>query len=129
MFRSSRRGSNVMAPAPAVPRRAASLIDGDLVVEGDIQGASVLVVHGTVLGAVHADQLVVGRTGRIEGPVGARAVRIDGVVTGDVLGETVYVGASARIVGNVTHSSISIEPGAEIDGRRPWRPAGHVATG
>jgi cytoskeletal protein CcmA (bactofilin family) len=127
MFKSPRRDQRLAVPGLA--RVTGSLIGDDLVVEGDIRGARSLVVHGTVVGAVDADQLVVGPTGRIEGPVGARAVRIDGRVTGDVLGETVHVGASARIVGNVTHNAISIEPGAEIDGRRPWRPMGHVAGG
>lgn len=129
MLRSLRRGTEVVAPRHGSPATTGSLIDGDLVVEGDIIGANVVVVHGTVLGDVRADRVVVGPSGRIDGTVSAQAVRIDGMVTGDVLGETVYVGASARIVGNVTHSSISIEPGAEIEGRRPWRPPGHVTTG
>ena len=108
---------------------AAARIDTDLVVEGDVVGARAVIVEGTVLGVVRAASVVVGPTGRIEGPVWARTVRIEGTVLGDVVGETVAIGASAHVVGNVTHTTITVEPGAEIDGRRPWRPAGHVATG
>ena len=104
-------------------------VDADLTVLGDLVGARVLVVHGTVKGAVNADSLVVGPQGRIEGPVGAREIRIEGTVVGDVSAETVALGSTARVTGNVTHSAITIEPGAEIDGRRPWRPPGHRARG
>lgn len=122
----SRRRENETRPLGA---DAAARIDADLRVEGDVVGARDLIVDGTVLGAVRAASLVVGATGRIEGPVWARAVHIEGTVLGDVVGETVAIGASARVVGNVTHTTITVEPGAEIDGRRPWRPAGHVASG
>ena len=110
------------APAPA-------RVDADLVVHGDVVGARALVVDGTVKGAVRAESVVIGPHGRIEGPVDARALRIDGTVLGDVVAETVALGATARVVGNVTHSAISVAPGAEIDGRRPWRPLGHTARG
>jgi len=113
---------STVAPAPA-------RVDADLVVHADVVGALALIVDGTVKGAVRADSVLIGPRGRIEGRVDARALRIDGTVLGDVVAETVALGPTARVVGNVTHSAITVAPGAEIDGRRPWRPPGHVARG
>jgi cytoskeletal protein CcmA (bactofilin family) len=123
------RREQQVKPVPARATAPAARVDADLIVHGDLLGARSLVVDGTVKGAVRAERLVIGPTGRVEGPVGARDIRIDGTVLGDVIGETVAIGATARVVGNVTHSTITVEPGAEIDGRRPWRPPGHVAQG
>lgn len=125
----ARKEPMASVPVPTAAPTTAARVAADLVVQGDLVGARALVVDGTVRGAVRADSLVIGPRGRVEGPVGAREVRIDGTVLGDVTAETVAIGATARVVGNVTHSAITVEPGAEIDGRKPWRPPGHVARG
>ncbi len=106
-----------------------SWLDADLLVEGELSGSGAVVIEGAVRGPVNVDKVVVGAAGRVDGPVTAREIQIDGTVRGDVVGESVTIGASARVVGNVTHTMIVVAPGAEIDGRRPWRPPGHVATG
>jgi cytoskeletal protein CcmA (bactofilin family) len=33
----------------------------------------------------------------------------------------VSVARTARVIGHITHRELSIEPGAFLEGRRPWR--------
>ncbi|RMD64769.1 MAG: polymer-forming cytoskeletal protein [Alphaproteobacteria bacterium] len=47
---------------------------------------------------------------------------VRGTLIGQVRANTVTVGKDARIIGNIFHHTLTIEPGAYIDGRRPWRP-------
>jgi cytoskeletal protein CcmA (bactofilin family) len=63
--------------------------------------------------------LTLGPRGGIEGEATAESARIDGLVEGDLKAETVILGSGARVVGDITHRSLSMEPGAQFEGRAP----------
>jgi cytoskeletal protein CcmA (bactofilin family) len=81
--------------------------DGDLVVEGAVDGDITLRGDVTIEGG-----------GRATSNVEAQAVTIQGVLEGDVKARgLVRVGASARVRGDIAGESVAIEEGAEFTGR------------
>jgi cytoskeletal protein CcmA (bactofilin family) len=93
----------------------AAKIVGDLTSEGEIE------VRGTVEGNIRSRKVKVGEGGEVHGEIVAEAVDIHGLVEGPVVAAIVSVARTARVIGHITHRELSIEPGAYLEGRRPWR--------
>ena len=93
----------------------AAVIVGDLTSEGEIE------VQGTVEGNIRCRSVIVGEGGEVRGEIVAEAVDIRGSVEGPVVAASVTVARTARIIGHITHRELTIEPGAYLEGRRPWR--------
>ena len=86
-------------------------LTGDLVSEGEIQ------IDGTVDGDVRCARLVVGEVGCIRGQILAEAVLVRGKVDGQIEARAVTLARSARVVGDIVHETLTIEPGAHLEGR------------
>ena len=110
--------------SPDADRSAApvSHLGKSLIVTGILETDGELHVHGTVVGQIHADCLVLGIGGFIEGDVRARDVRIGGKFNGRVYALNVALDSSAEVTGRVFHHNVTVAKGARIDGRMPWRP-------
>lgn len=93
----------------------AAIIVGDLTSEGEIE------VQGTVEGNIRSRRVIVGESGQVHGEIVAEAVEIRGSVRGPVVAASVTVARTARVIGHITHRELTIEPGAYLEGRRPWR--------
>ncbi|MDX1424776.1 MAG: polymer-forming cytoskeletal protein [Kiloniellales bacterium] len=93
----------------------AAVIVGDLTSEGEIE------VQGTVEGNIRCRRAIVGESGEVHGEIVAEFVDIRGSVEGPVVASSVAVARTARIIGHITHRELTIEPGAYLEGRRPWR--------
>ena len=93
----------------------AATIVGDLTSEGEIE------VQGTVEGNIRSRRVMVGEGGQVHGEIVAEAVDIRGSVQGPVVASSVSVARTARVIGHITHRELTIEPGAYLEGRRPWR--------
>lgn len=93
----------------------AAVIVGDLTSEGEIE------VQGTVEGNIRSRRVKIGEGGQVYGEIVADAVDICGLVEGPVVATMVSVARTARVIGHITHRELSIEPGAYLEGRRPWR--------
>jgi cytoskeletal protein CcmA (bactofilin family) len=102
--------------------RLVSVIGADATVVGNIDCAGDLQIFGTVEGDVRGRTLVVEAGGLVEGRVFADRLLVGGTVNGAVTATDVGVEGTARVVGNITHNNLMIEPGAFLEGRRPWRP-------
>ncbi len=102
--------------------RAISIIGADTTVLGDIDCAGDLQIFGSVKGDVRGRTLVVEAGAHVEGRVFAERLLVGGSIDGPVTATDVGIEGTARIVGNITHNNLMIEPGAFLDGRRPWRP-------
>jgi len=85
-------------------------IEGNLFSEGEIQ------IDGRVTGDVQAKTLTIGRSALITGDINAGTLIIRGEVNGSIRGEEITVTSTATVNGDIVHASLSIEPGAKIDG-------------
>jgi cytoskeletal protein CcmA (bactofilin family) len=94
-----------------------SFFGADTVVSGDVATESQLHVDGRIEGNVRCVALIQGADGTIAGNVVAGQARIAGLVEGRVEAQTLIVEASARIMGDIAYESLSIAPGARVEGR------------
>lgn len=98
---------------PAVP----SLLGTDFTVTGDIVSEGEVQIDGAVDGDVRCAKLIVGENGRIRGQISADRALIRGAVAGQIEAKSVTLTKSARVVGDIHHETLTIEPGAQLDGR------------
>jgi cytoskeletal protein CcmA (bactofilin family) len=104
------------------PPGAPSVIGADLTIVGKIHSAGAIEIAGTVEGEIAGRSVTVAPRGHVEGSLAAEWISIGGSVKGSVKAITVEIAKTARVVGNITHNSLTIEAGASVEGRRPWRP-------
>ena len=107
--RTVRQGSSNRMGAP-------SILSDDLKVEGDIVSEGELHISGAVKGDVTARKLTLGENGSITGTVEVEVAVIAGHLAGRLSATSVVLASSARVVVDITHVSLSIEPGAVFEG-------------
>ena len=117
-------------PAPSAKPRPVrtggnglSFIGPELVVHGDLATDAQLHVDGRVEGNVRCSHLIQGGAGSVAGNITAEEARLAGTVEGMVVARILNVEATARILGDVAYEVISIEAGAQIEGRLARRAA------
>lgn len=93
-----------------------SIINADLRVTGDLISESDVQVDGSVNGDIRTRTLTIGQSGEVRGEIIADKVRICGSVIGQVRARDVSLADTARMMGDILHESLSIEPGAHIEG-------------
>ncbi|MEE8559490.1 MAG: polymer-forming cytoskeletal protein [Alphaproteobacteria bacterium] len=107
---------------PIEGRGDRSIIQHDATIIGDLETDGHIEIDGTVKGTINGYMVTVAENGRVEGAITAEIAKIHGTLIGPVQANTVAVGKTAHIVGNIFHKVLNIEPGASLEGRRPWRP-------
>lgn len=94
-----------------------SVLGTDLVITGNLAASADLHIDGKVEGDIACAAIVQGESSEIRGQVKAKSARLAGTVHGAVeVGELVIL-RTARIYGDVTYDSLTIEQGAQVDGR------------
>lgn len=99
-----------------------SIVGAELTVLGDIDCPGDLQVFGMVEGDVRAYTLIVESGAHIEGQVFAQRLVVGGSINGPVTATDIRIEGTGKVIGNITHNMLTIEPGAFLEGRRPWRP-------
>lgn len=94
-----------------------SVIGADVVIKGDISATADLHVDGTIEGDIRCASLVQGETSQISGAVMAETARLAGAVNGSITARELVILRSARINGDVHYDALTIEQGAQVDGR------------
>jgi cytoskeletal protein CcmA (bactofilin family) len=100
---------------------ALSFIGGEVSITGNVSGQGDLHLDGAVDGDVSCKSLILGPTGRIKGNVAAERATIGGSVEGTISAVTLIVEKSARVSGDLVYQSVSVENGAQVDGRLTLR--------
>jgi cytoskeletal protein CcmA (bactofilin family) len=100
-----------------------SFIGPEVLVSGDLATDAQLHLDGRIDGNVRCSQLVLGEAGIIAGNIQAEEARIAGTVEGQVNVRTLFVEATARILGDVAYETLSIDAGAQLEGRLARRAA------
>lgn len=101
------------------PRNAETIIGPSVKVEGDFIGDGDVIVEGIVLGNLKTkNHLMVGKDAKIQAEVEAASAYIAGEVHGNitVIGE-IELTASAKVKGDIATSLLSVEKGAQVNGR------------
>ena len=116
-----RRAPDASIPEPVRGRdpreKRQSVIGPDLRVVGTIRSDGNVRIEGHVEGDVTSRALTVGASATLVGRVNAGIAEIHGSVEGDVTADTIVLGRTARLKGDIEQRSLTIEPGADFEGR------------
>ncbi len=94
-----------------------SFIGSEVTVTGNISGSGDIHLDGVVDGDVACKTLTLGSGGRVRGNIVADRATLGGTVDGTVSASTLTIEKSARISGDLAYDNVSIETGAQVDGR------------
>lgn len=94
-----------------------SVLGTDLAIKGDIKASADLHIDGSVEGDISCSSLVQGESSVINGGVEAETARLAGRVTGSITARELVILKSARIEGDVHYDALTIEQGAQVEGR------------
>ena len=94
-----------------------SFLGSEVTITGNIGGQGNLHIDGRVDGDVNCASLIIGNAGQVNGNITADDAKIAGSVTGTVSAKVLTIEARARIVGDLSYDSVSVETGAQVEGR------------
>lgn len=100
-----------------------SVLGADLTISGDIKASADLHIDGSVEGDIACSSLVQGETSTVKGAVKAESARLAGTVEGSITARELVILKTARITGDVFYDALTIEQGAEVEGRFAHRDA------
>jgi len=119
--------SKKQAAAPQPPRMPTkgsmtgapgfSILGADTAIKGDITAESDLHIDGRIEGDITCASLVQGETSEIIGAVKVQTAKLAGIVRGTIDANELVILRSAQIHGDVHYEALTIEPGAQVDGR------------
>jgi cytoskeletal protein CcmA (bactofilin family) len=105
-----------------------SVIGSDVVIRGDISATVDLHVDGRIEGDIQCASLVQGEGSHVEGAITAESARLAGSVSGSITARELVILRSARIHGDVHYDALTIEQGAQVEGRFAHRVPGQAAA-
>lgn len=93
-----------------------SIIDSDMVMKGELSFKGKARIDGAIEGNVTGEHLILNEGGRISGDVQAITFVCHGTMEGNVRADLVTAKKSCHIQGCLEGKSLSVEPGAELEG-------------
>lgn len=117
MFSRNQAPSAPRTQVKAMANSTFSVFGADIKIKGDVTASADLHIDGRVEGDVACTSLVQGESGEIVGGVTAESARLSGTVRGTINARELVVLKSARIHGDVHYDTLTIEQGAQVDGR------------
>ena len=105
------------ASRPVASGSTFSVIGADVTIRGDLSASADLHVDGTVEGDIACASLVQGESSRVEGSIEAATARLAGRVRGTINVRELVILKSAVIEGDVHYDALTIEQGAQVEGR------------
>lgn len=96
-----------------------NLVGAGTTVEGKIRTQGSIRLDGKMTGEIHAaENLVIGLTGEIEGPVNGRNVSVSGKVRGNITAvEKLVLEGKSIVRGDMRATRLVIDEGATFDGK------------
>ena len=94
-----------------------SVLGSDLSITGDIKASADLHIDGSVEGDIACSNLVQGETSTVSGNVEAESARLAGTVRGSITATELVILKTAKITGDVFYDALTIEQGAQVEGR------------
>ena len=97
-------------------KKVCSKIGKDLLVNGDINCKSDLIIDGRVEGNVSCVSLLVSKTGLISGDISTEDVLVEGTIHGMIKSESVELKDGCTLEGNISSRTLAIDHGAIFTG-------------
>jgi cytoskeletal protein CcmA (bactofilin family) len=94
-----------------------SVLGADIAISGNLTAKMDLHLDGRIDGDIRCAALVQGETSEVTGTVVAGNARIAGRIKGSISADVLVILATARIEGDVAYGSLTIEEGAQVDGK------------
>lgn len=94
-----------------------SVLGADVVVKGDLSASADLHVDGSIEGDITCASLVQGEKSVVTGAIKAQSARLSGTVRGSIEAGELVILKTARIHGDVCYDALTIEQGAQVDGK------------
>lgn len=131
MWKKNEESPQPAAPAPTPAARGqapqkASVIGPSIRIKGDLTGQENLVIQGQLEGEVRlpANNVTVGKEGRIRADIYGRSVHVEGEVKGHLFGEQeVVIRASGKVQGDIVSPRVVLENGSNFKGSIDMEPA------
>ena len=113
---------------------SSSVISSDTVIKGKIDFKGELLIEGKASGDRLGDNLTLGPSAKVDGKIIVKAITVQGNFTGFIRSDTVKLDAGSTVKGDIEHSEISIETGANFNGKviriaKPQRKTGESESG
>ena len=105
-----------------------SVLGADTAIRGDISAKADLHLDGRIEGDVTCTSIVQGERSEVVGSIVAESARLAGTVRGSIVVGELVILKSARIHGDVHYDALTIEQGAQVDGRFAPRAGPAVVT-
>ena len=96
---------------------SSSVISSDTVIKGKIDFKGELLIEGKVSGDILGDNLTLGPSAKVDGKIIVKAITVQGNFTGFIRSDSVKLDAGSIVNGDIEHSEISIETGANFNGK------------
>ncbi len=127
----SKKPDDQPAPRPAPMAKSNSsgsfsVIGTDVTITGDVTATTELHVDGTINGDISCASLVQGEGSSVKGGIKAESARLAGEVDGSIDARELVILRSASIKGDVHYDALTIEQGAQVDGRFAPRGSGNA---
>lgn len=124
MFSKKPEASYTPAASPSMSGSTFSILGADLAIKGNLVASADLHIDGKVEGDIACAALVQGESGTIQGAITAQSARLAGTVKGSVDAGTLVILKTARIEGDVAYETLTIEQGAQVEGKLSPKRAG-----
>jgi len=92
------------------------IISKEMHITGEIQFKGKARIDGTIDGNIQGEYLILSESGRINGDLVLDALISHGVIEGNIQAKLVTAHSSATIRGCLTAGSLTVEPGAVLEG-------------
>ena len=93
-----------------------TIISGDMRITGNVTSEGEVQVDGTVDGDVRGAKVSVGASGHIAGAVTADRILVCGKINGQIRAQVVTLTRTSEVKGDVFYDTLSMEPGAKLEG-------------
>ena len=94
-----------------------SVLGADTTITGDISASADLHIDGKVEGDIACAALIQGEGSEIVGGISAESARLAGLVRGSIATRELVILKTARIQGDLRYDALTIEQGAQVNGR------------
>jgi cytoskeletal protein CcmA (bactofilin family) len=94
-----------------------SFIGAEVTITGNVSGDGDIHLDGVIEGDLHCRSLILGAGGRVRGNIAAEKANVAGTVDGTISAGTLTIEKSARVKGDLAYDTLSMENGAQVDGR------------